>query len=167
MLWRCPSCGAPLQPRKAEDQPGDGPYRCHVCRLDLLVETNTHTLVLAPTRNDEPSMTAGIQIRCATALGPLTVTSYHELVTAAATDPHQSRLIAHVLHQIANALQEAIGVCDELREEGSLTPEGTARLDVPIVRAVGALGQLQPRRETRQGDALNACRVDKKSGDST
>jgi len=47
MPWKCPAC----QTQIAHD--GDMPelhrvYRCHVCRLELVLEASTHKLTVAP-----------------------------------------------------------------------------------------------------------------------
>jgi len=47
MPWTCPAC------RTWIHHDGDSPrpqtiYRCHVCRLELILDQNTHKLIVAP-----------------------------------------------------------------------------------------------------------------------
>jgi len=49
MPWKCPAC----QTQIAHN--GDAPepkrvYRCHICRLELILDETTHKLTLAPLR---------------------------------------------------------------------------------------------------------------------
>jgi len=51
MSWKCPACltqirhdGDAPQPRKV--------YRCHVCRLELVLDEDTQKLVVAPLPGD-------------------------------------------------------------------------------------------------------------------
>lgn len=53
MPWKCPACQTEIR------HDGDEPrvnmvYRCHVCRLELVRDTNTHLMTVAPLgRHDE------------------------------------------------------------------------------------------------------------------
>jgi hypothetical protein len=47
MPWKCPACQTQIR------HDGDLPmpnrvYRCHVCRLELVLDDDTHKLVVAP-----------------------------------------------------------------------------------------------------------------------
>ena len=47
MTWTCPACSTQIQ----HEQPRPLPkvvYRCHVCRLELVVDEQTSKLVVAP-----------------------------------------------------------------------------------------------------------------------
>jgi hypothetical protein len=47
MPWRCPACQTPI--RHDEDAPRPRTiYRCHVCRLELILDETTHKLTVAP-----------------------------------------------------------------------------------------------------------------------
>jgi hypothetical protein len=47
MPWRCPACQTPI--RHDEDAPRPRTvYRCHVCRLELILDESTHKLTVAP-----------------------------------------------------------------------------------------------------------------------
>src|SRR5262245_48164543 len=47
MAWKCPACGSDI--RHTEDTPFAGVvYRCHVCRLELILDTTTNRLIVAP-----------------------------------------------------------------------------------------------------------------------
>ena len=46
MPWSCPACGNPIKHNLAEARPRFGVlYRCHPCRLDLVMDPATITLV--------------------------------------------------------------------------------------------------------------------------
>ena len=90
-----------------------------------------------------------------TALAPMT--RLEELVITAASDPRLNRVLGDVLHQIANAVQEAIGVCGQLRQDAQLTPELVTQLDAALERAVTALRRLQAPTAERDGKALHAA----------
>jgi hypothetical protein len=48
MPWKCPACRLAIQ-HEAEIVPRPGViYRCHICRLELVVDPSSETLVLAP-----------------------------------------------------------------------------------------------------------------------
>ncbi len=47
MPWKCPACGMSIQHR--EDMPRPGiVYRCHICRLELMVDRTTGKLDVPP-----------------------------------------------------------------------------------------------------------------------
>ena len=49
MTWMCPACRMTIE--HADDTPrADVVYRCHVCRLELVVDTERQQLTLASTR---------------------------------------------------------------------------------------------------------------------
>jgi hypothetical protein len=54
MPWRCPACHLPIRHNDLEERPRlDARYRCHICRLELVVDPRTNKLVVAPTPNDD------------------------------------------------------------------------------------------------------------------
>jgi len=59
-------------------------------------------------------------------------------------DERSRQPIGDVLNEIANALQETIGLCAQFREEGHLTSEKSILLQRSIQRATAALKRLQP-----------------------
>jgi hypothetical protein len=53
MPWRCPACQSAIHHSELEDRPQTGHvYRCHVCRLDLALDSETQRLAVAPFRDD-------------------------------------------------------------------------------------------------------------------
>jgi hypothetical protein len=49
MSWRCPACRTVIRHREFEDQPRVGVrYHCHVCRLELEQNPETHRLDMPP-----------------------------------------------------------------------------------------------------------------------
>jgi len=49
MPWTCPACRLPITHSETEVRPRHGvTYRCHVCRLELVVDRWDGRLVLAP-----------------------------------------------------------------------------------------------------------------------
>ncbi len=49
MPWTCPACRLPISHTETEARPRYGvTYRCHVCRLELVVERSNGRLALAP-----------------------------------------------------------------------------------------------------------------------
>jgi hypothetical protein len=49
MPWRCPACETRIRHSDTEDAPRPGiVYRCHVCRLELIVHADTQKLVVPP-----------------------------------------------------------------------------------------------------------------------
>jgi predicted SprT family Zn-dependent metalloprotease len=54
MPWRCPACGIQIQHSEAETAPRPGVrYRCHVCRLELVLDGDGHKLTVPPLGDDE------------------------------------------------------------------------------------------------------------------
>ena len=48
MPWKCPACSAQIQHARSEDTPRRGAiYRCHICRLELVVDPSTRKLKVA------------------------------------------------------------------------------------------------------------------------
>jgi hypothetical protein len=56
MPWKCPACQTAITHDPAATAPSpDTIYRCHVCRLELVVDPSTGKLTLAPLDNrDRP-----------------------------------------------------------------------------------------------------------------
>ena len=49
MPWRCPACRTEIRHQAGEDRPHKGEqYRCHVCRLELVVSTDGTRLDVTP-----------------------------------------------------------------------------------------------------------------------
>jgi transposase-like protein len=60
MPWKCPACGSQIRHSELEAKPrSDGQYRCHICRLELMLDTGTDRLTVAPmpfdNRTTQPS----------------------------------------------------------------------------------------------------------------
>ncbi|HJZ72566.1 MAG TPA: hypothetical protein VKE51_12565 [Vicinamibacterales bacterium] len=56
MPWKCPACHIQIRHSDAEERPRvKSVYRCHVCRLELILDEVTNRLVLASERPDEPN----------------------------------------------------------------------------------------------------------------
>jgi hypothetical protein len=54
MPWTCPACRLAIRHSEHEHTPRQGvTYRCHVCRLELVVDTTEGTMTLAPFRYTE------------------------------------------------------------------------------------------------------------------
>jgi hypothetical protein len=54
MPWKCPACGMSIQHREEMPRPGVV-YRCHICRLELMVNDATGKLDVPPRiRADQP-----------------------------------------------------------------------------------------------------------------
>jgi hypothetical protein len=54
MPWRCPACQLPIRHNELEDRPRlDARYRCHICRLELVLDPMTNKLIVAPIPNDD------------------------------------------------------------------------------------------------------------------
>jgi len=47
MPWKCPACQLHITHVDSEPKPGQV-YRCHICRLELVLDPSTGKLVLAP-----------------------------------------------------------------------------------------------------------------------
>jgi hypothetical protein len=49
MPWKCPACQTAITHDPASAMPSpNAVYRCHVCRLELVVDPSTNALTLAP-----------------------------------------------------------------------------------------------------------------------
>ena len=49
MPWKCPACQTAIAHDPAASMPSPNTvYRCHVCRLELVVDPKTNKLALAP-----------------------------------------------------------------------------------------------------------------------
>jgi len=60
MPWKCPACGTQIRHSDNEPMPRVGlRYRCHICRLELMVDPRTEKLVLAPIAGDDPQKSQG------------------------------------------------------------------------------------------------------------
>jgi hypothetical protein len=54
MPWKCPACHLPILHNEVEDRPRPGAaYRCHICRLELVLDPKTDHFTVAPMRDDE------------------------------------------------------------------------------------------------------------------
>jgi hypothetical protein len=54
MPWRCPACGIQIRHSPVEEMPRRGVrYRCHICRLELVIDENTNRLTVAPLGDGE------------------------------------------------------------------------------------------------------------------
>jgi len=54
MPWRCPACQIQIRHNEFEETPRVGHvYRCHVCRLELILDATTNQLTLAPILEDD------------------------------------------------------------------------------------------------------------------
>jgi hypothetical protein len=52
MPWTCPACSLAIHHGETEASPRAGViYRCHICRLELILDPQTNKLVLAPVRD--------------------------------------------------------------------------------------------------------------------
>jgi hypothetical protein len=53
MPWRCPACQIQIRHSDLEEKPRPKTiYRCHVCRLELILDPNTARLIVAPIEPD-------------------------------------------------------------------------------------------------------------------
>jgi hypothetical protein len=53
MPWKCPACHEPIRHSEVEVRPRiDARYRCHICRLELVVDPKADKLVVAPFGDD-------------------------------------------------------------------------------------------------------------------
>jgi hypothetical protein len=51
MPWTCPACSLAIHHSETEASPRPGTvYRCHICRLELMLDTRTGKLVMIPMR---------------------------------------------------------------------------------------------------------------------
>jgi hypothetical protein len=55
MPWQCPACRTPIRYSEIDGRPRQGKvYRCHICRLELVLDTKRDRFTLAPLETDEP-----------------------------------------------------------------------------------------------------------------
>jgi transposase-like protein len=55
MPWRCPACQIPIRHSDVESKPREGArYRCHVCRLELTLNSETNRLTVTPIEERRP-----------------------------------------------------------------------------------------------------------------
>ena len=55
MPWRCPACQTQIRHSDVEERPLPGhDYRCHICRLDLVLDPLTQKLTVARVGDDRP-----------------------------------------------------------------------------------------------------------------
>ena len=55
MPWKCPACSTQIVHAVTELQPIAGiVYRCHVCRLELTIDSTTGKLALVPLPTTDP-----------------------------------------------------------------------------------------------------------------
>jgi hypothetical protein len=48
MPWRCPACETPIRHSEHEERPRTGVlYRCHLCRIELVLDVRTDRLTAA------------------------------------------------------------------------------------------------------------------------
>jgi len=53
MPWKCPACQEAIQHRAGEDKPRVGvQYRCHICRLVLVLDRVTSQLIILEEEED-------------------------------------------------------------------------------------------------------------------
>ena len=49
MPWKCPACSTPIRHNEFEPTPQlRTTYRCHICRLELVVDSEGNKLIPAP-----------------------------------------------------------------------------------------------------------------------
>jgi hypothetical protein len=54
MPWKCPACSTQIQHSDLEPKPLlHTRYRCHVCRLELIVDPQRQKLIVVPLAFDE------------------------------------------------------------------------------------------------------------------
>jgi len=54
MPWKCPACRSKIAHNDVEESPRLGAsYRCHICRLELVLDSTGMQLVVAPMRDGE------------------------------------------------------------------------------------------------------------------
>ncbi len=64
MPWRCPACHIQIRHNEREERPRAGMvYRCHVCRIELVLDAATEKLTLSRPfdggEDDSPSTSKG------------------------------------------------------------------------------------------------------------
>jgi hypothetical protein len=53
MPWRCPACEIAIRHNELEETPRAGQiYRCHICRLELVLDPTNGKLTVAPFPSD-------------------------------------------------------------------------------------------------------------------
>jgi hypothetical protein len=58
MPWKCPVCSTPIQHNELEPAPrAHASYRCHICRLELIVDEASSGLVVAPLKDESQNLT--------------------------------------------------------------------------------------------------------------
>jgi len=56
MPWTCPACSTQIRHSASETAPNAKTvYRCHVCRLELVVDEDEQKMKVAPFEPDKPS----------------------------------------------------------------------------------------------------------------
>ena len=59
MPWKCPACSEQIRHAVSDDRPRAGAvYRCHVCKLELMLDEPSGKLTLAPLPADDIKDTA-------------------------------------------------------------------------------------------------------------
>ena len=54
MAWRCPACQLAIHHTDHDDQPRPGVrYRCHICRLELMLDPTTGKLRVTPVDEED------------------------------------------------------------------------------------------------------------------
>jgi hypothetical protein len=54
MPWSCPACRTPIHHGPLETRPrSNSLYRCHICRLELVLDPETERLTIAPIRDED------------------------------------------------------------------------------------------------------------------
>ncbi len=54
MPWKCPACHEPIRHSEAEVRPRvEARYRCHICRLELVLDPQIDKLAVAPLADDK------------------------------------------------------------------------------------------------------------------
>jgi hypothetical protein len=49
MPWACPACGSVIRHSEIQEMPHIGArYRCHICRLELVMDGVTENLIVLP-----------------------------------------------------------------------------------------------------------------------
>jgi len=64
MPWKCPVCSTPIQHNELEPAPrARAWYRCHICRLELILDEASGKLVVAPLKDESQDLTSDAQGR--------------------------------------------------------------------------------------------------------
>jgi len=57
MPWKCPVCSTPIRHNEVEPAPRTHTsYRCHICRLELIVDETGDKLVVAPLKDESQKL---------------------------------------------------------------------------------------------------------------